>query len=54
MCKGVVPVNVALGAISKTAADLEHGITCLSADFDGNGLVDYVLLSNSWVDDNWR
>ena len=51
MCKGVVPVNVALGAISKTAADLENGIACLSADFDGNGRVDYALLSNSWVDD---
>ena len=51
VCKGAVPANVTLAAISKTAADLENGIACLSADFDGNGRVDYVLLSNSWVDD---
>ena len=54
VCNGAVPANVTLAAISKTGADLEHGIACLSADFDGNGRVDYVLLSNSWVDDNWR
>jgi hypothetical protein len=50
VCKGAIPTNVTLEAISKTAADLEHGIACLSADFDGNGLIDYVLLSNSWID----
>jgi len=51
VCKGPLPINVPLVAISKNAVDLEHGIACLSADFDGNGLSDYALLSDSWADD---
>lgn len=51
LCRGVAPTGVDLAALSKTPADLQKGLACLSADFDGNGLNDYALLSESWLDD---
>jgi hypothetical protein len=47
LCKGSVPKEVDLKSAGLSAEDLKSGVSCVTADFDKNGFLDFVLYGKS-------
>lgn len=42
-CKGSVPKTVELESVGLSASKLKDGVSCVAADFNGDGFLDFVL-----------